>query len=60
VSDQVGVMAGRRRRVASSSAHGRHAAGAVCRGQATRARAGARERGRAGFGRGPRSGAAAC
>jgi ribosomal protein S13 len=36
VRDQVGVKASRRRRAASSPAHGRHVAGVACRGQTTR------------------------
>jgi hypothetical protein len=48
VRDRVEVKTSRRRRVASSPAHGRHAAGAACRGRSRwrgeRVRASARER----------------
>jgi hypothetical protein len=50
VRGQVGVKASRRRRAASSPAHGRHAGGVACRGQTTRV--GASEGERAGRERG--------
>ena len=47
VGERVGAGAGRLRRVATSTAHGRHAAGKLCRGRARGAALGGAERGEA-------------
>ena len=64
VGGRVGAGAGRLRRAAASTAHGRHAAGKLCRGRAhgaVRQRAGARRQASTALGwAGPRRGARRC
>ena len=66
IGGRVGAGAGRLRRAAASTAHGRHAAGKLCRGRAWRgasaagARGGRLARRWAGLGRGEARGAAGC